>query len=48
MGRFPLVHTLGTSLVNHTLGIADDTIVMFGSHGFQKLYASNPSRTGTV
>ena len=44
MGRFPLVHALGTALVNHTLGVANHTVVVFGAHRLEQLNTSNARR----
>ena len=46
--RLPLVHPLGSALINHALGIANKTVVMLGTHGFHQLHTSNSRSTRAV
>ena len=48
MGRLPLVHTFGTALIDHTLGVTDDAVVMPRAHGFQQLDTGDTCRTRAV
>ena len=48
MGRFPLVHAFGATLIDHALGVAHDAIVVLGAHRLQKLKTGDPRRAGTI
>ncbi len=48
MGRFPLVHTFGTALVNDAFRVAHDTIFVACAHVFQQFKTRDPGRTRAV
>ena len=43
MGRFPLVHALGATLIDHALGVAHDAIVVFRAHRLEQFKAGDAS-----
>ena len=44
MGRFPLVHSFGAPLIDHTLGVAHDAVVMTRAHRFQQFETGDTRR----
>jgi hypothetical protein len=48
MGRFPLVHALGATLVDHALGVAEDDVVGLEAHRLEQLGAGDRRRAGAV
>ena len=42
MGRFPLVHAFGATLIDHALGVTSDAVVVLRAHGFQQFDTSDP------
>ena len=48
MGRFPLVHALSAALVDYTLGVAHDAVVMTRAHGFQQFQTGDAGSAGAV
>ena len=48
MCRLPLVHAFGSALINDTLGVARDAIVVFCTHRLDQLDTGNPGGTSPV
>ena len=41
MGRFPLVHAFGATLINHALRVTNDAVVVTRAHAFQQFDTGN-------
>ena len=48
MRRFPLVHAFGAALVDHTLGVGDDAVLMPRAHPFEQLDTGDARRARAV
>ena len=48
MGRFPLVHALGTALIDHALGVAQGDVLGRETHRLDQLDAGDARRPGAV
>ncbi len=48
MRRFPLVHAFGAALIDHTLGVGHDAVVMPRAHGFEQFQTGDPRRPCAV